>query len=419
MDVTYVYIRRSRCCTWSRSSMTTAGFAVAAELCRDQRTETVIGSPREQPDHGALHRPSKDRLQGDCGAPASAVRRERRSRSWRRASSIRRSRGRSPAGGATARPRRPRSPGSPSREERVRRGVLRRGRPSTLITTLPQDATSATLREHPLDRRRLLQFFRTLECECYGSEFVACSTDARTHSSAASATGTARRRRSQPDPCAQLSVPRRGCSACLAACDSDTSGSLNVRDAILVLNYLFLGGPAPAGWVDRDGDDGEDPRASRRGRRRACTRARPAAGSSRRDPRGPCDPGLSRPDASLTAATRPRWDGDVCAPATEAASVDGLRRFRPREHRRNGPWVGRETKSAAAGRVVVSSSEARRCGLRHGRSLRALVPAPARGDIVPRTTPTGRGVDRVPRRDGQGPSLLARRKDAGRSRPCS
>lgn len=37
-----------------------------------------------------------------------------------------------------------------------------------------------------------------------------------------------------------------GAPPCLEACDADGSGSLNISDAIYTLSYLFLGGPEPA-----------------------------------------------------------------------------------------------------------------------------------------------------------------------------
>jgi hypothetical protein len=33
---------------------------------------------------------------------------------------------------------------------------------------------------------------------------------------------------------------------CRAAADTDTSGSVNVTDAVFLLGHLFAGGPAPA-----------------------------------------------------------------------------------------------------------------------------------------------------------------------------
>ena len=43
----------------------------------------------------------------------------------------------------------------------------------------------------------------------------------------------------------QLPLPGRSGAPCQDAADSDDNGQLNITDGVRILNYLFLGGPAP------------------------------------------------------------------------------------------------------------------------------------------------------------------------------
>ncbi|HLU49647.1 MAG TPA: hypothetical protein VK116_16225, partial [Planctomycetota bacterium] len=42
-----------------------------------------------------------------------------------------------------------------------------------------------------------------------------------------------------------------GAPPCPIACDVNATGVLELTDAVVILQYLFLSGPAPAGWIDR------------------------------------------------------------------------------------------------------------------------------------------------------------------------
>lgn len=39
---------------------------------------------------------------------------------------------------------------------------------------------------------------------------------------------------------------------CQEACDVDASSDVDLVDAVALLNFLFLGGSAPSGWVETD-----------------------------------------------------------------------------------------------------------------------------------------------------------------------
>lgn len=96
----------------------------------------------------------------------------------------------------------------------------------------------------------LLQFFATLNGQCYGSETITCSP--REHEASyvpGACNGVLPLDISTPIFALGFLFSGGAAPPCIAACDANGDGRFDVSDAIALLSFLFIGGPAPVGWI--------------------------------------------------------------------------------------------------------------------------------------------------------------------------
>lgn len=100
-----------------------------------------------------------------------------------------------------------------------------------------------------------LQFFRYVDGQAYGSERIVAGSETPIQFFVR---GLCSGNTSSSDPqitdaIALLSSLFLGAGPrpCQVACDTNASGRLELTDAVVILQYLFQGGPAPTGWVGR------------------------------------------------------------------------------------------------------------------------------------------------------------------------
>ncbi|MCU0728265.1 MAG: hypothetical protein MUE73_21170 [Planctomycetes bacterium] len=137
---------------------------------------------------------------------------------------------------------------------------LSRDGASSLIATLPGDATRVDVRGTRQDDGILLQFFRPLGCAAYGSERIECQTGIQNPFVRGDCGGQGQGV-DISSAVVGLNYLFLGGPAppCLAACDSNDDAAVDISDSVYLLDYLFLGGPAPVGWTDADDDGVPDP----------------------------------------------------------------------------------------------------------------------------------------------------------------
>jgi hypothetical protein len=120
----------------------------------------------------------------------------------------------------------------------------------TITNTAPED-------------RVALQFFATIDGNCYGSPILECGPVVppgnRYMQGLCNGTGTSPQITSAVFFLNYLFVGGGQVPPCLKACDANGDGQGNLTDAVYVLSYLFSGGPPPTLWVDSDGDTIVDP----------------------------------------------------------------------------------------------------------------------------------------------------------------
>lgn len=128
------------------------------------------------------------------------------------------------------------------------------------LETLPGSASSVTVSGTASSGEELLlQFFASLDGQCFGSELIRCSFEEENvfvRGLCASGETTL----TMTSAIVVLSFLFLGGEVpnCLEACDADANGGINISDPVYVLNFLFLGGPPPVGWIDQDGDGSPD-----------------------------------------------------------------------------------------------------------------------------------------------------------------
>lgn len=111
-----------------------------------------------------------------------------------------------------------------------------------------------------------LQFFRYENDFCYGSRLIACGEGVLYIQGVCDGVGTSPQIGSAIFGLSYL-FQSGGAPPCVQACDTDGDGNVVITDMVLILNFLFQGGPAPSLWVDSNGDSIPDP---------VCTQAGPA-----------------------------------------------------------------------------------------------------------------------------------------------
>jgi hypothetical protein len=103
-----------------------------------------------------------------------------------------------------------------------------------------------------------LQFFRFENDFCYGSDLISCGDGAKYIQGVCDGVGGTPQIGSAVFGLRYL-FQSGDTPPCVKACDTDGDGNVVITDMVIILNFLFTGGPAPSLWVDSNGDSIPDP----------------------------------------------------------------------------------------------------------------------------------------------------------------
>ena len=114
-----------------------------------------------------------------------------------------------------------------------------------------------------------IQFFRFENDFCYGSDLISCGDGAKYIQGVCDGVGGTPQVGSAVFGLRYL-FQSGDTPPCVKACDTDNDGQVVVTDMVIILNFLFTGGPAPSLWVDSNGDSIADPVCTQAGEADDC-----------------------------------------------------------------------------------------------------------------------------------------------------